>query len=154
MEPISQRVSRPVVNARDSYAVGGVPHSPAHPSIHASAARRSSAAGWGGSLLATATVGACHTVVTAEAGRYHTEMLGRETALAEADPILEAQAAVQPLSAQPAIFPLDMLPYQSQTALPGEMHRFFAMQRLAERYGAGEIPQEEWEALDAWNSES
>ena len=39
---------------------------------------------------------------------------------------------------------LDTLPatLAAQTALPGEMHRFFAMQRLAERYGAGEIPQE------------
>ena len=113
---------------------------------------------WGlfatGAVLATPTLGACYSLVTGEAARYHTEMLARENALAEADSILEAQAAVQPLSAQPAIFPLDMLPYQSQTALPGEMHRFFAMQRLAEHYGAGEIPQEEWEALDAWNSES
>ena len=77
---------------------------------------------WGlfatGAVLATPTLGACYSLVTGEAARYHTEMLARENALAEADSILEAQAAVQPLSAQPAIFPLDMLPYQSQTALP------------------------------------
>lgn len=58
------------------------------------------------------------------------------------------------LGRSPAIFPLDMLPYQSNTSLPGDMHRFFAMQQLVDQYGAGHIPTEEWEALNAWNSES
>ena len=48
----------------------------------------------------------------------------------------------------------ETMPYQSDTALPGDMHRFFAMQQLVEQYGAGQIPTEEWEALNAWNSES
>mgnify|MGYP001636619824 CR=1 FL=1 len=29
-----------------------------------------------------------------------------------------------------------------------------AMQQLVDQYGAGHIPTEEWEALNAWNSES
>lgn len=111
--------------------------------------------GWGllatGAVLATPTLGAYHSLLTGEAARYHADIKAREQALLEADNPAQAQQAAEGfLSAQPAIFPLDMLPYQSQTALPGEMHRFFAMQRLTDRYGAGQIPQAEWEALDAW----
>ena len=35
-----------------------------------------------------------------------------------------------------------------------DLARFFAMQQLVDQYGAGHIPTEEWEALNAWNSES
>ena len=113
---------------------------------------------WGlfasGAVLATPTLGAYYSLLTGEAAQYREDILSREEALLAAESLSEAQASVDFLGAQPAIFPLDMLPYQSDTALPGDMHRFFAMQQLVEQYGAGQIPTEEWEALNAWNSES
>lgn len=113
---------------------------------------------WGlfatGAVLATPTLGAYYSLLTGEAAQYREDILAREEALLSAKSLSEAQASVEFLRAQPAIFPLDMLPYQSDTDLPGDMHRFFAMQQLVDRYGAGHIPAEEWEALNAWNSES
>ena len=32
------------------------------------------------------------------------------------------------------------------------MHIFFDLQRLVEEYGAGNIPQEEWETLETWSN--
>lgn len=113
---------------------------------------------WGlfatGAVLATPTLGAYYSLLTGEAAQYREDILAREESLLAAQSLSEAQASVDFLGAQPAIFPLDMLPYQSDTDLPGDMHRFFAMQQLVDRYGAGRIPAEEWEALNAWNSES
>lgn len=113
---------------------------------------------WGlfatGAVLATPTLGAYYSLLTGEAAQYHEDILAREEALLSAKSLSEAQEAIDFLGAQPAIFPLDMLPYQSDTDLPGDMHRFFAMQHLVDRYGAGHIPAEEWEALNAWNSKS
>ena len=113
---------------------------------------------WGlfatGAVLATPTLGAYYSLLTGEAAQYHEDILAREEALLAARSLSEAQDSIDFLGAQPAIFPLDMLPYQSNTALPGDMHRFFAMQQLVDQYGAGHIPTEEWEALNAWNSES
>ena len=113
---------------------------------------------WGlfatGAVLATPTLGAYYSLLTGEAAQYHEDILAREEALLAARSLSEAQDSVDFLGAQPAIFPLDMLPYQSNTSLPGDMHRFFAMQQLVDQYGAGHIPSEEWEALNAWNSES
>lgn len=113
---------------------------------------------WGlfatGAVLATPTLGAYYSLLTGEAAQYREDILAREEALLSAKSLSEAQEAIDFLGAQPAIFPLDMLPYQSDTDLPGDMHRFFAMQQLVDRYGAGHIPAEEWEALNAWNSES
>ena len=113
---------------------------------------------WGlfatGAVLATPTLGAYYSLLTGEAAQYREDILAREEALLSAKSLSEAQEAIDFLGAQPAIFPLDMLPYQSDTDLPGDMHRFFAMQQLVDRYGAGHIPAEEWEALNAWNSKS
>ena len=113
---------------------------------------------WGlfatGAVLATPTLGAYYSLLTGEAAQYRENILAREEALLAAESLSEAQESIDFLGAQPAIFPLDMLPYQSETPLPGDMHRFFAMQHLVDQYGAGRIPAEEWEALNAWNSES
>lgn len=113
---------------------------------------------WGlfatGAVLATPTLGAYYSLLTGEAAQYREDILAREEALLAAESLSEAQESIDFLGAQPAIFPLDMLPYQSETPLPGDMHRFFAMQHLVDQYGAGRIPAEEWEALNAWNSES
>jgi len=56
------------------------------------------------------------------------------------------------VAAQPILFQLDMLIYQTESLLPGEMHIFFDLQRLVEEYGAGQIPEEEWEKLETWSN--
>lgn len=51
------------------------------------------------------------------------------------------------------LLPLDQLVYQNTTNLPGVMHRFFRTQELCEQYGAGRIPEAEWQTLNAWSNE-
>ncbi len=111
---------------------------------------------WGlfanGAVMATPTLSAARSLLTGEAARYHSEILARQEAIARAGSLAEAQSAVQPLSAQPNLLPLDQLVYQNETLLPGDMHRFFRVQELCGQYGAGKIPEAEWQALDAWST--
>jgi len=109
---------------------------------------------WGvfasGAIFATPTAGAYKSLLTGEAAQYRTEILVREQAIHEAETLEEARNAIEPLSVQPPLFPLDMLIYQTETQLPAEMHIFFEAQELIERFGAGKIPAEEWEAIKTW----
>ena len=47
-----------------------------------------------------------------------------------------------------------MLIYQVESPVPMDMRRYFEVQRLIHTYGPGQIPQEEWQALDDWASGS
>ena len=112
---------------------------------------------WGlfsrGAVMATPTLSAARSLLTGEAARYRSEILARQEAITRAGSLEEAQSAVQPLSAQPNLLPLDQLVYQNTTNLPGVMHRFFRTQELCEQYGAGRIPEAEWQTLNAWSNE-
>ena len=112
---------------------------------------------WGafstGAAFATPTLAAWRSLITGEAAQFRQEMRQREQAILEAENREEAKAAVQTLNAQPIIFPLDMLIYQTRTGLPKQMHRFFDLQRLTQQYGAGRIPAEEWEKLENWGNQ-
>ena len=103
--------------------------------------------------MATPTLSAARSLLTGEAARYRSEILARQEAITRAGSLEEAQSAVQPLSAQPNLLPLDQLVYQNTTNLPGVMHRFFRTQELCEQYGAGRIPEAEWQTLNAWSNE-
>jgi len=109
---------------------------------------------WGafgsGAVFATPTLGAYKSVLTGEAAVYHREMSTRGEKLLAAQTVEEARQAVQPLSVQPPLFAADVLIYQTETAMPGEMHVFYKLQELVEQYGPGQVPQSEWDALRAW----
>ena len=113
---------------------------------------------WGlfatGAVLATPTLGAYYSLLTGEAAQYREDILAREESLLAAQSLSEAQASVDFLGAQPAIFPLDMLPYQSDTDLPCDMHRFFCHAAAGGPLRRGPHSGRRWEALNAWNSES
>jgi len=104
----------------------------------------------GNAPFATPTLGAWKSVLSGEAARYRSEMAQRQQAILEAGTLDEARAAVEPLSVQPILLPLDELIYQKKSRLPGEMHIFFEAQRLAEEYGRGNVPAEMWEQLQTW----
>lgn len=110
---------------------------------------------WGlfgtGAVMATPTLGAARSLLLGEAQQYRQEIGLREEKLLKATSLEEAQAAIEELSVQPIVLPLDMLIYQKETTLPWTMHRTFQIQELCKTYGAGNIPQEEWESLDTWH---
>lgn len=110
---------------------------------------------WGafstGAAFATPVLGAWKSLLTGEAQQFRREMDARQEAILAAGSLEEARSVIQPVTAQPMLFPLDMLIYQTESLLPGEMHIFFDLQRLVEEYGAGNIPVEEWEALETWS---
>lgn len=101
-------------------------------------------------ILATPTASSYLSLVNGNAARYHSEMSAREHAIAAAETPAEARAAIAELTAHPAVLPADMLVYQTESSLPQMMHRYYRIQELMEQYGAGQIPDDEWEALDAW----
>lgn len=109
---------------------------------------------WGlfasGAVLATPTPGAYYSLLSGEAKRHQSEITARQKAITAAQTLEEVNQAIVPLSVQPAVLPLDKLIYQIDTALPAQIHHFFSMQALTERYGAGHIPPSEWEKLDVW----
>lgn len=110
---------------------------------------------WGafstGAAFATPVMGAWKSLLTGEAAQFRREMDAREEAILAAESLDEARAVIRPVTAQPMLFPLDMLIYQTESLLPGEMHIFFDLQRLVEEYGAGNIPEAEWDALETWS---
>ena len=111
---------------------------------------------WGafatGAAFATPVMGAWKSLLTGEAQQFRREMDTREEAILAAESLDEARSVIEPVTAQPMLFPLDMLIYQTETKLPGEMHIFFDLQRLVEEYGAGNIPAEEWDKLETWSN--
>lgn len=106
----------------------------------------------GGAAFATPVMGGWKSLLTGEAQQFRRDMDAREEAILAAQSLDEARAVIQPVTAQPMLFPLDMLIYQTGSKLPGEMHIFFDLQRLVEEYGAGNIPQEEWDKLETWSN--
>lgn len=109
---------------------------------------------WGlfatGAVLATPTLGAARSLLLGEAQQYRQELAVREEKLREAASLAEAQEAIEELSIQPIVLPLDKLIYQKETTLPYTMHRTFRLQELCGIYGAGQIPQEVWDTLKPW----
>lgn len=110
---------------------------------------------WGlfatGAVLATPTLGAARSLLLGEAKQYRQELALREEKLRESSSLEEAQAAIEELSIQPIVLPLDKLIYQKETSLPYIMHRTFRLQEMCEIYGAGNIPQEAWDELKRWD---
>ncbi len=110
---------------------------------------------WGafstGAAFATPVMGAWKSLLTGEAAQFRSDLDAREEAILSAESLDEARSVIQPVTAQPMLFPLDMLIYQTESLLPGEMHIFFDLQRLVEEYGAGNIPQQEWDKLETWS---
>ena len=67
-------------------------------------------------------------------------------------PYGRTQSCVQELSVAPSLFPNDLLVYQASrsASIPLRMHRYYRIMALVKQYGAGRIPQTEWEALENW----
>ncbi len=101
-------------------------------------------------IMATPSISAAKSLLTGEADAYHQEMTLRENRIADSETPLDAVNAIQRFSVEPVVLPRDMLPYQKESGMPKMMYRYFHMHKLAEKYGVGQIPQAEWEALDAW----
>lgn len=105
---------------------------------------------WGcfsAAIMVTPSVSAAKSLMTGEAKTYDAQMTQRAMRLAAAASDGEAAAGVEALSSVPPALPLDKLPTQVQTDLPGVMRRYYRLARLVEEYGAGHIPQGEWDAL-------
>lgn len=107
---------------------------------------------FGHSLFASPTVGAYRSLLTGEAAVYRQEIGQREQALLDAGNLSEMQSCVQELSVAPSLFPNDLLVYQASrsASIPLRMHRYYRIMALVKQYGAGRIPQTEWEALENW----
>lgn len=111
---------------------------------------------WGlfsSAIMATPSIAAARSLLTGEAARYDAEMSQREQAIASAANRAEAIQAIDALSLEPSIYPPDLLPFQKESSVADVMHRYYRLQALCSQYGAGRIPQDEWEALDAWARE-
>lgn len=107
---------------------------------------------FGHSIFASPTIGAWKCLLTGEAQVYQQEIRERENCLLEAETLSDAQSSVKELSVAPAMFPNDLLIYQASNSgsVPLRMHQYFRLMELLDQYGAGNIPEAEWQALDAW----
>mgnify|MGYP000859102546 CR=1 FL=1 len=106
---------------------------------------------WGlfaNAIMASPSIGAAKSLLTGEAATYHQEMSLREKQIATSESAEEARSAIHPLMSVPVVLPVDMLPYQKDGGLPGLMRSYFRMHMLADEYGAGSIPQAEWDAIN------
>ena len=79
-------------------------------------------------------------------------MTARDEAIAAAPTPAEALAQAVDLEEQPNLFRPDGMSLQRE-AVTAVTHRVYALQPLLERYGPGQIPQAEWDALDTWDAQ-
>jgi len=108
---------------------------------------------WGllsNAIMATPSVSSAKSLLTGEAAQYNREMTDRETQMAASSSRAHAVSAIHPLMAEPVVLPRDMLPYQKEGSIPAMMRRYYRMQQLGELFGPGNIPESQWEGLDAW----
>ncbi len=109
---------------------------------------------FGNAIFASPTIGAYKCLLTGEAAAYRRQMAERQEAMCLAETPEQVRESIQELSVAPLLFPNDMLIYQVESPVPMDMRRYFEVQRLIHTYGPGQIPQEEWQALDDWASGS
>ena len=97
------------------------------------------------SITQTPSLSTAKDILLGNAATYDAEMTAREEQLANAETQEQLKASVHELSVAPPMLPVDMLFYQTNTSLPSTMHRYYRMQALLRQYGAGNIPQVEWD---------
>ena len=100
-------------------------------------------------ILATPSISAAKNLFMGEAAVYHQELTQREQEIAAAKTPEDIQAAIRPLSVECPVFPRDLLiyPFQRESPFPLNLQKYYRIHQLVLRYGAGEIPPEEWEAF-------
>jgi hypothetical protein len=112
---------------------------------------------WG--MLSTETMNtpsasacAAKSLITGEAALYWQEMGERQSGIVASQSPGEAKAGIRELTIVPSVFPYDKVPGSAEggRGMVPLMYRYFRMHELAEAYGAGNIPQSEWDALQAW----
>lgn len=107
---------------------------------------------WGlfaSAIMTMPCVAAPYSIFSGQAARYHAQMTAREQAFADAPTQAEALAQASAISDLPALQRPDGMDIQPE-AVTYVTHQYYSIQRLIARYGAGYIPQAEWDALDAW----
>lgn len=111
---------------------------------------------WGlfaSAMMTMPLVAAPYSLVTGQAARYRAQMDARAQAVASAPTHAAAMDALTPIDNLPALQRTDGLEYPPQRAPLAEgMHHYYRVQQLVQRYGAGHIPQAEWDALAAWEA--
>jgi len=108
---------------------------------------------WGlfsSAIMTTPSISAARSLLFGEAARYRLEMAQREAQIVSSKNRAQAIIAIHSLTAEPVVFPRDMLPYQKESNLPSMMYRLFRMHQLGGEYGPGNIPENQWEVLDEW----
>lgn len=100
-------------------------------------------------ILSTPFISSWTDLISGNATRYHSEMTAREEALRDAASSEEAARTISALSSHPVVLPPDKLIYQTDTNLPWQMHEYYRLAALTRQYGAGQIPEAEWAALEA-----
>ena len=103
-------------------------------------------------ILTTPSVSATVSLLTGQAARYRAAMTARDEAIAAAPTPAEALQQAVDLEERPNLFRPDGMSLQRE-AVTAVTHRVYALQPLLEQYGAGQIPQAEWAALDAWDAQ-
>lgn len=107
---------------------------------------------WGlfaSAIMTVPCVAAPFSLVTGQAARYHAEMTAREQAFADAPTLADALAQAGEIDDLPTLQRPDGMNLQGE-AVAYVTHHYFTVQRLIARYGAGHIPQAEWDTLAAW----
>ncbi len=107
---------------------------------------------WGlfaSAIMTTPFVASSAALLTGNAATYSAEMSARVEAITSASTLEEAVASVDTLSVDPVLFPNDGMILYKEAVVP-KMHRYYALQALLVEYPAGEIPETEWNLLDAW----
>ena len=104
---------------------------------------------FGSAILTTPSVSAGVSLLTGQAGRYRAEMAARDEAIAAAPTLQAALDEAVDIPDVPNLFRSDGMALQPE-AVTSVTHRYYALQSLMDRYGAGHIPQAEWDKLDAW----
>lgn len=110
--------------------------------------------GWGmfaQGILAAPPVSAALSVADGSAAAYHQQLIARETAFQTEDGYYAAAARVVPLSAQPGLLYEDRLPAQlaMNPHAAREIVQLCCLQKEAQNYGAGRIPQEKLAYADS-----
>lgn len=108
---------------------------------------------WGlfaSAIMTMPCVAAPYSLLSGQAARYHAQMTTREQAFAAAPTLADAIANAGQITDLPALQRPDGMELQPE-AVAYVTHQYYTMQRLVAQYGAGHIPQAEWDALDAWH---
>ena len=154
MQAVAETPTDPATTAMQAPPSDGIPRPPRL--THGLVLLCAGLAVWGlfaSAIMTIPLVAAPYSLLSGQAARYRAQMEARANAIADAPTYAAALAALTAVDSLPALQRTDGLEYPPQRgSLAVGMHHYYRVQQLVQTYGAGHIPQAEWDALAAWEA--